>query len=147
MTNRNHNWCCLGLLEVTKTHLGSSLNIAQHPASIKVWQHEHIAQNAWRVKCYHVGETKTFSISLSSARRFVFSKPHNTIKLVTVRLINVSSALPFRFISTNVYYFMVLSTPSLAGDFYLNFFLGCVVEIPAYIVAMFIIKYAITMTS
>ena len=38
---------------------------------------------------------------------------------------------------------MILSTPSLAGDFYLNFFMGCVVEIPAYIVAVAIIKYVI----
>ena len=55
----------------------------------------------------------------------------------------VYSAVLHRFANTNLYYFMILSTPSLAGDFYLNFFMGCVVEIPAYIVAVAIIKYMI----
>ena len=49
----------------------------------------------------------------------------------------------FRFANMNVWYYMILSTPSLAGDFYLNFFLGCVAEIPAYTVAIFVIKYVI----
>ena len=38
---------------------------------------------------------------------------------------------------------MVLNTPSLAGDFYLNFFMGVLVEIPAYTLSIIIIKYVI----
>ena len=51
--------------------------------------------------------------------------------------------LSSRFVNSNVYYFLVLSTPSLAGDFYLNFFLGGVMEIPAYTAAIITVKYVI----
>ena len=54
---------------------------------------------------------------------------------------NPTPVLSSRFANLNVYYFMILNTPSLAGDFYLNFFLVCGVEIPAYTVSIVIIKY------
>ena len=45
-------------------------------------------------------------------------------------------SLPFcRCVSSLVYYGLSLSTGSLAGNRYLNFFLSGIVEIPAYLVA------------
>ena len=55
----------------------------------------------------------------------------------------LQSLLLSRFVNSYVYYFLVLSTPSLAGDFYLNFFLGGLMEIPAYTAAIITVKYVI----
>ena len=57
----------------------------------------------------------------------------------------MTSLLPLlsRFTNATVYYFLILSTPSLAGDFYLNIFLGVLVEIPGYTVAFIAVKYVL----
>lgn len=41
-----------------------------------------------------------------------------------------------------VYYFLILATPSLLGDFYLNVFLGGVAEIPGFLVASLVIRHS-----
>ena len=64
-----------------------------------------------------------------------------TKKIKNGVFVTPTPVLSSRFANLNVYYFMILNTPSLAGDFYLNFFLVCGVEIPAYTVSIVIIKY------
>ena len=80
----------------------------------------------------------TFSIWVHALHR-----PHNLSPNMHVSGHWTSELFVSRFANSNVYYFMILSTPSLAGDFYLNFFMGCIVEIPAYTVAILVIKYVL----
>lgn len=39
--------------------------------------------------------------------------------------------MSFRFVNALVYYGVILSAPSIGGNFYLNFFLTSLVELPA----------------
>ena len=51
----------------------------------------------------------------------------------TIRSLNKSilTTVPSRFVNSLVYFGVILSSPSLGGNIYLNFFLTSVIEIPA----------------
>ncbi len=49
--------------------------------------------------------------------------------------------LSFRMVITMSYYGLVLNTTNLHGNPFLNFFLSAVVEVPAFIIAMLLLRY------
>lgn len=49
--------------------------------------------------------------------------------------------LSFRMVITMSYYALILNTTNLHGNPYLNFFLSAVVEVPAFIIAMLLLRY------
>ena len=61
----------------------------------------------------------------------------------TVYHIQLENCYPFqyyRFANMVVYYGIILFTPNLAGDRFVNFVLSALIEIPAYIAAYFVCK-------
>ncbi|XP_016422042.1 solute carrier family 22 member 4-like [Sinocyclocheilus rhinocerous] len=51
------------------------------------------------------------------------------------------AVFPFRMVITMSYYALILNTTNLHGNLYLNFFPSAVVEIPAFIIAMLLLRY------
>uniref|UniRef100_A0A671Q851 Solute carrier family 22 member 4 n=1 Tax=Sinocyclocheilus anshuiensis TaxID=1608454 RepID=A0A671Q851_9TELE len=62
-------------------------------------------------------------------------KKHNILDILR------NSVFPFRMVITMSYYALILNTTNLHGNLYLNFFPSAVVEIPAFIIAMLLLRY------
>uniref|UniRef100_A0A4W5N221 Solute carrier family 22 member 4 n=1 Tax=Hucho hucho TaxID=62062 RepID=A0A4W5N221_9TELE len=81
------------------------------------------------------------AILRDAARRNRVEAPEVIFTPSEVSIFMLFSYCPFRMVITMAYYALLFNTTNLHGNSYINFFLSAVVEVPAYIIAMLLLKF------